>query len=82
MALITSASVARVRGSFLSFNSSIQQLALGLATFLSGQIVGQDALGRLTHYGTVGWLAAGITLGSLGLAYRLSSAKNEANLMT
>ncbi len=75
MTLITSASVPRVRGSFLSFNSSLQQVALGMATFLSGHILGQGPEGRLTHYRVAGWLAVACTLASIWLAWRVSKLK-------
>jgi predicted MFS family arabinose efflux permease len=74
MTLVTAASVPRVRGSFLSFNSSVQQLALGLATFASGRIVGQNAQGQLTHYGAAGWVATAVTLVSILLARRVVRA--------
>jgi len=76
MTLITSASVPRVRGSFLSFNSSIQQIALGVATYLSGNIVGRSPNGELTHYGTAGWLAVVVTWASVWLAGRVVSGEN------
>jgi predicted MFS family arabinose efflux permease len=74
MALITSSALPRVRGSFLSFNSSVQQIALGLATFLSGHIVGRTADGKLTHYPLAGAIAVVITLSSIFIARRVRPA--------
>ncbi len=75
MTLITSAAVPRVRGSFLSFNSSVQQIALGLATYVSGHIVQRAPSGELTHYGLAGWLAVVVTWSSVWLAGRVVSAE-------
>jgi len=74
MALITSSVAPQVRGSFMSFNSSIQQLASGTASFGASLIIGRNAAGELTHYGTVGILAAGATLASIYLARRIRAA--------
>jgi MFS transporter, DHA1 family, inner membrane transport protein len=76
MTLITSASVPRVRGSFLSFNSSVQQIALGIASFVSGHIVGRAPGGQLTHFKLAGWMAVAITLSSIWLARRVVRADN------
>ncbi len=82
MTLITSASEARVRGSFLSFNSSLQQIALGLATYVSGHIVGQAADGSLTHFPIAGWLGGGVTLCSIWLAHRVKNIKVDEVTIT
>ena len=62
MALVTGSVDPRVRGSFMSFNSSIQQLGAGAAAMTAGMIIGRAADGTLTHYGAVGWLAVSATL--------------------
>jgi predicted MFS family arabinose efflux permease len=82
MALITASSAPRYRGSFMSVNSSVQQLALALAAILGGLILGQspageggaEASGPLTGYDMVGWLAAGVAVLSVYLGGRLRSA--------
>ena len=74
MALITGSVAPRLRGSFMSFNSSIQQLASGIASFGASLIMGRSASGELTHYGTVGVLAALATLASIYLARRIRAA--------
>ena len=71
MALVTGSVEPRLRGSFMSFNASIQQLASGLAALTAGVIIGRAPDGSLTHYGAVGWLAAGCTLLAIWLAYRV-----------
>ena len=74
MALITSSVAPRLRGSFMSFNSSIQQLAAGTASFGASLVIGRNAAGELTHYGTVGILAVVATLASIYLARRIRAA--------
>ena len=73
-ALITSSVAPRLRGSFISFNSSIQQLASGAASFGASLLIGRNAAGELTHYGTVGILAVIATLASIYLARRIRAA--------
>jgi len=75
MALITSSVTPRLRGSFMSFNSSIQGFAAGAASFGASLLIGKDAAGELTHYGTVGILAVIATLASIYLARRILPAK-------
>jgi len=74
MALMTSSVAPRLRGSFMSFNASVQQLASGAASFGASLLIGSDAAGELTHYGTVGILAAAATLASIYLARRIRAA--------
>ena len=74
MALITSSVSPRLRGSFMSFNSSIQQLASGTASFGASLLIGRNAVGELTHYGAVGILAVAATLASIYLARRIRAA--------
>ena len=70
-ALVTGSVVPRLRGSFMSFNASIQQLAFGIASLTAGLIIGRAPDGTLTHYGVVGWLSVGCTLACLWLVRRI-----------
>jgi predicted MFS family arabinose efflux permease len=78
MAMVTSSVEPRLRGSFLSANSSVQHVAAGLGAYLGGEIVAQASDGRIEHFGTVGWIAAGATLATLWLAGRLQVAAEPA----
>ena len=49
MALVTGSVSPRLRGSFMSFNASVQQLGSGVATFVAGLIIGRAADGTLTQ---------------------------------
>ena len=71
MALISGSAEPRLRGSFMSFNASIQQLGAGLAAMTAGLIIGRAPDGTLTHYGTVGWIAAISTIVAIWLASRI-----------
>ncbi|OGA34086.1 MAG: hypothetical protein A3F75_09590 [Betaproteobacteria bacterium RIFCSPLOWO2_12_FULL_64_23] len=74
MVLISASVTPRLRGSFMSFNSSIQQFASGTASFGASLLIGRNAAGELTHYGTVGILAVTATLASIYLARRIRAA--------
>ncbi|HVS38813.1 MAG TPA: MFS transporter, partial [Gemmataceae bacterium] len=62
MALITACAEPHQRGSFMSINSAVQQLALGLAAVIGGAMMGETATKALTGYATVGWFSVGMTL--------------------
>jgi predicted MFS family arabinose efflux permease len=71
MALVTGSVSPRLRGSFMSFNASIQQLGSGVASFVAGLIIGRAADGALTRYDWVGWISVGATLLAILLAWRI-----------
>ena len=71
MTLVTGSAAAALRGSFMSFNASIQQMGAGLAALTAGLIIGRGADGALTGYGIVGWLAVACTLVAIWLAQRI-----------
>lgn len=75
MALITSGAAARLRGSVMSFNSSIQQLAAGAASLVASLVVGRSAGGELTHYWVVGIVSAIGTLACVALARGVHAAE-------
>lgn len=57
MAIITSAAQPKLRGTFMSLNSAMQQLASGLAATLAGFITTQNAAGQIIGYDRVGYVA-------------------------
>jgi len=71
LALVTGSVEPRLRGSFMSFNASIQQLGAGFASLLAGLLIGRASDGTLTGYGTVGWIAAGWTFAAIWIARRV-----------
>jgi len=69
LALITSCAPHASRGSFLSVNAAVQQLAMGLAALLAGGMLRQAGPGQpLQGYPLVGLLACAVALLSFGLA--------------
>jgi predicted MFS family arabinose efflux permease len=77
MAMITASVKARYRGGFMSANSSVQQFSMGLATYLSGRIMGQTARGDLTHFPLIGFLSVLCTMGGISLARFLKPAVED-----
>jgi predicted MFS family arabinose efflux permease len=61
------------RGAFMSINSSVQQVAGGVAAAVGGMIVVQkDNFSPLEHYNTVGYVMIGISAVGVILLYRVS----------
>jgi predicted MFS family arabinose efflux permease len=69
MALITAVVNPRMRGSFMTFNTAVQQMGSALATFIAGKIIGQHGNHVLDGFGMVGYFAGGVTLISIGCVY-------------
>ena len=76
-AMITAAVGPSNRGSFMSAKSALQQLAIAIAAFISGQIVTEGAEGHLVHYSWVGYLSVGVCLIALYLARNLKIAEGN-----
>ncbi len=67
MAIITSAAKSHLRGTFMSLNAAMQQLASGLAATLAGLITTQNAAGQMIGYDKVGFVA--MTANILAIAF-------------
>lgn len=76
IAMITSSVPAKTRGSFMTINSSVQQLAAGAAALISGFIVTKDSSGKLIHYPYAGYIAIISSLLCLYVASKLKPATN------
>lgn len=71
--LTTAIPVMQDRGAFMSINSSLQQIAGGVASFVAGMIVVQkNNSGPLEHYNTLGLVASGISILCIYMVYRVS----------
>jgi predicted MFS family arabinose efflux permease len=81
MAMMTSSVEARYRGGFMSMNSSVQQLASGLAAFVSGHLLGQGPGGQITHYGVTGMISVTCALLGIFLARYLKTVAGAAGLV-
>lgn len=62
-AMVSNVIPAATRGSFMSFNSSIQQLGTSLASILAGLIVVERGGGKIGHYPWVGILSVVVLIG-------------------
>lgn len=73
MALVTALPKMQDRGAFMSINSSLQQIAGGIAAAIGGMIVVQkDKFSPLEHYNTLGFVIVILTLICIYMLYRVS----------
>ena len=77
-ALATSVVPPQQRGSFMSLNTSVQQLAAGAGAYLAGLIVVKTVGGALLHYEWVGYVAAAANALSLLVVRRIRPVETEA----
>jgi predicted MFS family arabinose efflux permease len=75
IAIITGTTKPQSRGSFMSFNSSAQQLSAGIASFISGAIISQNVDGKLINYETIGYFAIVACIGSIWAGGRIKTAE-------
>jgi predicted MFS family arabinose efflux permease len=61
------------RGAFMAANSSLQQIAGGIASVIAGLIVVQAADGRLEHFDTLGYIMCGTVLITIYMIYIIHS---------
>lgn len=59
-ALVTSVVPPDMRGGFMNLNASLQQLALGLTSFIGGTIITKNAAGELQHYEIIGYISIAV----------------------
>ncbi len=73
MALTSALPNMQDRGAFMSINSSLQQLAGGVAAAVGGMVVVQKTkFSPLEHYNTLGYIIVGLTIIGVFLVYRVS----------
>lgn len=77
MAMITATVESRYRGGFMSVNSSVQQFSCGLASWVSGHIVGQGPHKEITRFPIAGMLSLGCVLLCIWLARFLRPCARE-----
>jgi predicted MFS family arabinose efflux permease len=73
MAMMNGSAVPRLRGSFLSVSSSMQSMAMGVATIIGSTFLSTNAQGEMVGYGNVGWFACAMTLLVIWLSSRLKA---------
>jgi predicted MFS family arabinose efflux permease len=81
MALVSALPQMQDRGAFMSINSSLQQIAGGIAAALGGLIVYQkDEFSPIQHYNYLGYLVSAISLICIFMLYRVNKiVKEETN---
>jgi predicted MFS family arabinose efflux permease len=73
MALTTALPKMQDRGAFMSINSSLQQIAGGVAAGVGGIIVTQKSkFSPLEHYNTLGYVIVGLSIICIYMVYRVS----------
>ena len=71
MAIATSAANPRLRGTFMALNSSVQSLAMGLASFVGGLVISRDAQGLVQFFWVNALIGGVATVLSVLLVNRL-----------
>jgi predicted MFS family arabinose efflux permease len=77
MAIITSASVPNLRGTFMGLNSAVQSIGSSIATLVAGFIITINPQGLLEHYNIVGYIACIAILSTLWLVGKIQIGRNE-----
>jgi MFS transporter, DHA1 family, inner membrane transport protein len=77
-ATVTSTVEPKQRGSFMAFNSSIQQLGSGIAAFIAGAVVIKNSSGTYEHFNYVGYLAVIINIISIVVISRIQINSTHA----
>jgi len=78
-ALMTAIPEPQDRGAFMSINSSIQQIAGGIASAVAGLIVVQTKSGVLEHYNRLGYVVIGTMTITIILMYFLNKYIQSKN---
>lgn len=71
MALVTSTTNPKLRGTFMALNSSVQSAAMGLSAYVGGLIISRDAQGLVQHFWVNSLLGVVATVLSVLLVGRL-----------
>ncbi|HEX6223782.1 MAG TPA: MFS transporter, partial [Chryseolinea sp.] len=70
-ALVSAVPVPQDRGSFMSINSSVQQISGGFAAYVAGKIVVERADGKLEHYDTLGYVVVAAMIITIIMMYSI-----------
>ena len=79
MAIINSAAQPKLRGTFMSLNSTVQSLAMGSAATLAGFIVTQQSNGQIAGYQNVGYIAIASNLLAIWFVAHIVMHERHAN---
>lgn len=78
MAIISSAGVPHLRGTFMSVNSAVQSVGSSIATLIAGFIITINPQGLLEHYNIVGFVACSSILVTLWLVGYVKVAGSDS----
>jgi len=78
-ALVSNVVEPQKRGSFMSFNSSIQQLGTSAASLIAGLIVVKGAKGEIYHYDWLGYLSVGVLLTCVLVGHKIFKRVDEVS---
>jgi MFS transporter, DHA1 family, inner membrane transport protein len=73
-AMITSVVTPHLRGGYMSLNSAMQQLTVGLSTLIGGLIIYNDEAKKLHNYPYVGFIGIGFALLSMWVGSKVKPA--------
>ena len=77
-AMVSNVIEPQYRGSFMSVNSSLQQLFVGSASFMAGLIVTNDSVTKkISHYDWVGYLSIVILAFCIFLGFALKKSTDN-----
>lgn len=71
MSIVLSTAEPKIRGSFMSIRSAFQQLVSGLAAYISGHIIVENADGSYGNYGLIGYISMVCCLLTIPLVMRI-----------
>ena len=80
MAIVTSSAQPKLRGTFMSLNATMQSLAMGCATTLSGFIITLNSAGQIVGYETVGYIAMAANVLAIIFIARIVMHDQRANI--
>ncbi|MBI5275008.1 MAG: MFS transporter [Burkholderiales bacterium] len=72
MSIITSSAEPRLRGTFMTLNTSVQSAAIGLASVAGGLLIHRDAQGHVMGYWHAALVGVALTLAAVWLAPRIT----------
>jgi predicted MFS family arabinose efflux permease len=79
-AMVSNVVSAERRGSFMSINSSVQQIFVGIASILAGLIVVKTSSNAILHYEVTGYIGIAVTLLSVLFVTKLHTRLKRADL--
>ena len=80
MAVVTSAGIPALRGTFMSLNSAVQSTGSAVASLIAGHILTRNPQGLIEHYNLVGYLACTATLACVWLVERVKPEHGDTGI--